>query len=195
MGLGGAIKNMAMGLSSRAGKLIMHSDAKPPVNADKCKGCGLCAKWCPASAIVVTDVAVIDYEKCIGCGECYAVCRNEAVGFNWKQAAQAMQEKMAEAVLGVVDGKPDRFLYLTYAIHVTKDCDCGGGHQDPVVDDIGILGSHDPIAIDCASADLVSEALGRDYWTETWPGSKWRLQLTYGEELGLGSTEYELEEV
>lgn len=195
MGLGGTVKNMAMGLCSRAGKLIMHSDTKPPIDADKCTACGLCAKWCPADAIAVDDVAVIDYEKCIGCGECYAVCPSNAVGFNWREAAEAMQEKMVEAMLGIVQDKADKFLYLTYAIHVTKDCDCGGSHQDAVVDHIGILGSRDPIALDAASADLVSEALGRDYWTETWPNSKWRLQLTYGEELGLGCAEYELQEV
>jgi len=184
-----------MGLCSRAGKLIMHSDTKPPIDADKCVGCALCAKWCPADAITVSEVAVIDYEKCIGCGECYAVCRNEAVGFNWREAADARQEKMAEAMLGIVQGKADKFLYLMYAIHVTKDCDCGGGHQEAVVDHIGILGSRDPIALDAASADLVSEAVGTDYWSETWPNSKWRLQLEYGEELGLGSAQYEIQEV
>jgi len=194
-GLAGTIKNMAMGLCSRAGKLIMHSDTKPPIDAEKCQACGLCAKWCPADAITVNDFAVIDYEKCIGCGECYAVCRYGAVGFNWREAADARQEKMAEAVLGVVQGKPEKFLYITYAIHVTKDCDCGGGHQEAVVDHIGILGSRDPIALDTASAELVNEALGTDYWSETWPNSKWRLQLTYGEELGLGTTQYELQEI
>ena len=195
MGLGGAIKNMAMGLCSRAGKLIMHSDTKPPVDAGKCKGCGLCAKWCPADAIMVSDVATIDYEKCIGCGECYAVCRHGAIGFNWKAAADARQEKMAEAVLGIVKDKADKLLYLTYAIHVTEDCDCGGSTQDAVAEHVGILGSRDPIALDAASADLVSEALGRDYWTETWPDCQWRVQLTYGEELGLGTTQYQLARV
>jgi len=195
MGLAATIKNMAMGLCSRAGKLVMHSDAKPPIDADKCVACGLCAKWCPADAITVDDVAVIDYDKCIGCGECYAVCRNQAVGFNWREAAEVAQEKMVEATLGIVKDKPDKFLYLTYAIHVTKDCDCGGGHQEAVVDHVGILGSRDPIALDAASADLVSEALGKDYWDETWPRSKWRLQLTYGEELGLGTSGYELQVV
>jgi len=192
MGLGGTIKNMAMGLSSRAGKLVMHSDTKPAIDAEQCNGCGLCAKWCPAGAIMVHDTAVIDYETCIGCGQCYAVCRNQAVGFNWNQAADARQEKMAEAVLGIVTDKSDRFLYLTVAMHVTEDCDCGGNAMDAVVGDIGILGSRDPIALDAASAELVNEAAGQDYWASRWPDSNWRRQLEYGQELGLGSIEFEL---
>ena len=52
------------------------------IDAEKCRGCTLCAKKCPANAIVgeVKSAHKIDIEKCIKCGSCVSVCRFGAVG-------------------------------------------------------------------------------------------------------------------
>ena len=51
------------------------------IDADKCRGCTLCAKKCPADAIVgqVKSAHEIDQSKCIKCGSCVNVCRFGAV--------------------------------------------------------------------------------------------------------------------
>ncbi len=51
------------------------------IDADKCRGCTLCAKKCPANAILgeVKLAHKIDQDKCIKCGSCVSVCRFGAV--------------------------------------------------------------------------------------------------------------------
>ncbi|MFH1744282.1 MAG: DUF362 domain-containing protein, partial [bacterium] len=69
-GLGGIIKNVGMGCSSRKGKLQQHSVLKPKVEPEKCTGDFRCIRMCPADAIVKeNDKARIVTETCIGCGE------------------------------------------------------------------------------------------------------------------------------
>jgi len=194
-GLGATIKNVSMGLCGRAAKLAMHSGTEPTINKDKCTACGMCFKWCPANAIVIKQTAEIDYVKCIGCGECYAVCRHDAVRFNWDESSDAFNEKMAEATLAVVKDKPGKVVYFNFAIKVTKDCDCVGKVQPKIIEDVGILASFDPVALDAATADLLGKRAGKDLIAETWPECKYRRQLEHGEAIGLGSTKYELVEL
>ncbi len=51
------------------------------IDADKCKGCTLCARTCPADAIIgkVKEVHVINPEKCVKCGACMEKCRFDAI--------------------------------------------------------------------------------------------------------------------
>ena len=80
-GLGASIKNVAMGMAGRAGKLQQHHAAEPIFNKGKCTACGLCAKHCPVGAIEIKKTAILDPARCIGCGECYAFCPEGAVSF------------------------------------------------------------------------------------------------------------------
>ncbi len=194
-GLGGAIKNVAMGLTSRAGKLRQHESGLPRIEKAKCTACGTCVQWCPEDAVRLGDVAVIDEVKCIGCGECLAVCPSEAVAFSWSESAESFCEKLAEAAYGILKGKMENVAFITFIHNVTRDCNCARGAGKRVCEDIGILASFDPVAIDQASVDLVNKACGRDLFEEMQPGCGYKAQLVHGEEIGLGSREYRLIEL
>ena len=194
-GLGGTIKNVGMGLASRAGKMRQHEAGKPKVDRNKCTACGTCAKWCPEDAIAVEEYAVIDYERCIGCGECLTVCPEEAIGFSWSEGAESFSEKMAEFAYGILKDKLSHTAFLTFLWNITKDCNCAGARMPRVCPDLGILGSFDPVAIDQAAVDLVNQASGSDLFRELWPHCRYEAQLSHAEEIGLGSGSYELVEV
>jgi len=192
-GIGASIKNMGMGCASRAGKLDQHSVVHPRVSPKKCKNCGLCIDYCPERAIVQAEGhAVIDDTKCIGCGECLVVCKPGAVKMRWDQDAQLLQEKLAEYALAVQQVFKGKAAFMNFLIRVTKDCDCMSKDQPPVVEDIGILASDDVVAIDTATADLVNARGGGEDVFRKGYKVDWSVQLRYGEEIGLGSMDYEL---
>lgn len=209
-GFGGALKNIGMGLGPRSGKQMMHSAMKPKIDKKKCKGCGRCLKWCPGSAIALVEkFAMIDQSKCVGCGECVVTCRNSAIQINWESAPTEMQERMVEFACGILREKQkgDKVGFFNYLIGITPDCDCLPWSDYPVVSDIGILASKDPVAIDQASVDLVNEQLGhrnsvlkkafepgQDKFKDV-RNIAWEPQLKHAEEMGLGKRAYSLIEV
>ncbi len=205
-GFGGTIKNLAMGCASRRGKLAQHSTVAPKVKRKKCTGCGECAAHCSQKAIsLVNEKAVIDPKKCTGCGECIIICPNKAVQIQWNQDIPVFLENMAEYTMGVLKDKKNRALFLNFITNVSPGCDCLPHNDAPIVRDLGILASKDPVAVDQASADLVNqeEALsgsclktnlgpGEDKFVGLYPKVDWTIQLEYAESLGLGSRIYEL---
>ncbi|MCL6611021.1 MAG: DUF362 domain-containing protein [Peptococcaceae bacterium] len=206
-GFGGTIKNLGMGCGSRAGKQVMHSDMLPRIKQEKCRACGRCHQWCPTGAIAVGELkmAVVDEKTCIGCGECTVTCPHGAIGINWKNNQKdALQEKMAEYTAGVLKNKKGKAGFVTFLTNITPDCDCFSFSDAPVVRDIGILASLDPVAIDQACFDLVNRERGlpgsklegredaADKFAALYPEIDGTRQLSYGEEIGLGTREYEL---
>jgi uncharacterized Fe-S center protein len=192
-GIGGAIKNLGMGLASRKGKLRQHSTMKPRIEVAKCTGCGQCIIWCPETAIRINgNVAVINEKICIGCGECLTVCHFDAVKYNWKTSNDQLQKKMTEHALGVVINKKDKVCYLNFMINITKDCDCLNQPQKTITKDIGILASKDPVAIDKASLDLVEQFSGKSLVSQSYPSIDPTVQLVHGEAIELGRIEYDL---
>ena len=208
-GFGGAIKNLGMGCASRKGKLAQHSTVGPKVIVRKCIGCGDCISHCSQNALALVDEkTVLDSKKCIGCGECIIVCPNEAIQIQWDQAIPVFLENMVEYTMGVLKGKEDKTLFLNFITNVSPACDCYGYNDAPIVRDIGIVASKDPIAIDQASVDLVNSeqalpdsclktnmASGEDKFRGVYPKVDWTIQLDYAEKLGLGSRSYELEKI
>ncbi len=193
-GFGAAIKNLGMGCASRKGKMKQHSDIKPTVDQDKCTACGVCVRWCPVDdAIKLGAKAEINHTVCIGCGECLAVCHFDAVQFSWGEANKILQEKMAEHALGVVQNKENKVLFYNYLNHLTKDCDCMETPKEgPILPNVGILASTDPVAIDQASVDLIKSKTGEDLVGKAYPEVECEHQLAHGEKIGLGSRKYEL---
>jgi len=191
-GYAASIKNVAMGLVSRAGKMSQHHGSLPKLDKGKCTACGACARWCPAEAITVKKAAEIDAKKCIGCGECLSVCRFGAMGFDWGEVPERLLEKMAEHCLGVHQLHRGKMLYFNFAVHVTKDCDCMAKPDGPVCEDLGIIAGDDPVAVDQATLDLMTEHDRKNIFSEMRPAIAHDLQLRHGEAIGLGSRKYEL---
>lgn len=195
-GFGAAIKNLAMGCAPRSGKQIQHADIRPQVTVEKCRACGLCIKWCPKDAIVIYDgAAKIDTEKCYGCGECIASCRHQAIKHSYADSSVNLQEKMAEYALGAIQDKEGKVCYINFLTHITKECDCVNKAQDKISEDIGILASYDPVAIDQASLDLLQDKTQEDILKRIWPNNDYNAQLAHAEKIGLGSRKYELIEI
>ncbi|UCE42126.1 MAG: DUF362 domain-containing protein [Candidatus Aminicenantes bacterium] len=192
-GFGATIKNLGMGCASRAGKLEQHSDVHPWVKAKVCTNCSVCLEYCPANAIEQADgsARIID-EKCIGCGECLVVCNVGAIKMRWDGDTLRVQEKMAEYALAVLKSVKNRAGFINYLVKITKDCDCMSKNGKLLVPDLGIVASLDPVAVDKASVDLLIEANKKDFLRDA-IDVDWSAQLCHGEKIGLGSMEYELE--
>ncbi len=205
-GFGGAIKNLGMGCASRRGKLVQHSTVAPVVAAKRCIACSLCIRACAHGAIVISDgAAVIDPLLCAGCSRCITVCPVKAIDIQWNEAAELVMRKMAEYARGAVTGKQDKMLFLNFITQVSPACDCYGHCDAPIVNDVGICASHDPVALDQACADLVNQARGNessalqtghepggDKFRGVYPHIPWEVQLEHAEKVGLGSRKYEL---
>lgn len=190
-GFGGALKQLSMGHASKGGKLAMHFGIKPRIRPRKCKKCGLCQQRCGESAITLDGRhARIDTAACVGCGACVAVCPHHAVTvFSARGLLRAafgnhFTEKIVEYAIAGQQGK--RNLYLNFLMNITRGCDCEGRKMERVLDDIGILASLDPVAIDKASHDL-TRAAGKRF-----RGGK---TFAYAERVGLGSASYALREM
>lgn len=189
---GGALKNVGMGCASREGKLAQHCDVSPVLFAERCIGCGACAKICPAGAIHMDDgKAVLDGTKCIGCANCVGVCQTFAM-FVDLESGTPMQKKMIEYAAAVLKGKKNKKAFINFAVRINKECDCWGLENPRIAPDVGILASTDPVAADAASYDLVKKACGKDIFKEMHPGQDGAVQLKHAETLKLGSRRYEL---
>jgi uncharacterized Fe-S center protein len=192
-GFGGAIKNIGMGCASREGKLAQHSSVSPVVYTQKCTGCGECVPVCQVDAItLVNNKSSIDNAKCVGCARCIAACRFEAIDVNWGSGAGTLQEKMSEYAYAVLYGRKNN-IFINMATKITAECDCLAKDDPRIVEDVGILVSSDPVALDQASFDLVCQkANGKDVFKESHPKSDSRKQLGHAENLGLGTKKYDL---
>jgi len=203
-GIGGAVKNLGMGSGSRAGKMKMHSDGKPEVDAEACSGCRKCAAFCAQGAFSYQDgKAVIDHGKCVGCGFCIGSCNYQAIYNPNASSNDLLNFKMTEYAKAVVDGRPS--FHIRVVNQVSPYCDCHGENDAAIVPDIGMFASFDPVALDKACVDAVNSApaIGtsvlserklshNDYFTDIHPTTDWRAQIRHGEAIGLGSGDYEL---
>jgi len=202
---GGALKNIGMGCGSRAGKMEMHSAGKPYVEQDACIGCGACAKICAHDAPRITDgKCAVNHDKCVGCGRCIAVCPTDAMRSPFDESFAILGAKIAEYAKAVMDGRP--CFHITIANAISPNCDCHAENDAPIVPDIGMFASFDPVALDQACIDAVNrqtrlpntfiDDYGDQSLADTFraahPDTDWRSTIEHARKLGLGTDEYEL---
>ena len=211
-GFGGALKNIGMGCGSRAGKMQQHASGKPAINTDVCRGCHRCAKECGSDAISYVDKkAVIDYDKCKGCGRCIGACSFDAVYNPNSSANELLDRKMAEYAQAVCHGRP--CFHISLVQDISPNCDCHGENDAPILPDIGMFASFDPVALDQACADACLKAtpiensqLGEhltepgwnchhDHFKDSNPNIEWEATLDQAEKISLGTRQYELKRI
>lgn len=116
----------------------------------------------------------------------------ETTGFGMNTPQDDFLESMAEAAKGVADFMGENIVYINVMNKLSVDCDCDSHPADPTMQDIGILGSLDPVALDQACVDLVYAAPDGKDLIERMESRHGIHTLEYAEEIGLGSRRYEL---
>ena len=228
-GFGGAMKNLGMGGGSRAGKMEQHAAGKPSVHTEECIGCRACERICAHGAIsfdetrerelksgktVTVPVAHIDHDRCVGCGRCIGACNQDAIEPDYDAAVDVLNYKIAEYTQAVVQNRPN--FHISLAIDISPNCDCHAENDTPIVPDLGMFASFDPVAIDQAAIDMalaapafpnteltdmkakleaeggVPERCEHDHFNMTHPDTNWRSMIEHAEKIGLGTSHYEL---
>lgn len=210
-GFGGAIKNIGMGCGSRAGKTEQHCSGKPHIEEPLCRGCRKCQKECANGGLIFDEASRkmhVDQEHCVGCGRCLGACNFDAIVFDSDDAVELLNYRMAEYAKAVVDGRP--CFHISLVVDVSPNCDCHGENDAPILPNLGMFASFDPLALDQACADAclaaapmpgsqLSDHLAdphfhdhHDHFKNSTPESEWKSCLEHAEKIGLGSRDYEL---
>lgn len=203
-GFGGTLKNIGMGCGSRAGKMEMHNAGKPHVDQETCVGCHACEKNCAHGAISFQNKkAAIDHSRCVGCGRCVGVCPVDAVETDCDESNDILNCKIAEYTYAVVKDRP--CFHISLVMDVSPNCDCHAENDIPIIPNVGMFASFDPVALDMACVDAVNrqpviagsilEKHGcehHDHFTDVHPDTNWKTAVEHAEKIGLGTKEYEL---
>ena len=210
-GFGGTIKNIGMGCGSRAGKKEQHCNGKAVIDESKCRGCKACLKECANDGLVFDAERrkmTINEENCVGCGRCIGACNFDAIDFAQDAAIRELNCRMAEYAKAVVQGRPN--FHISLICDVSPTCDCHSGNDTPIIPDVGIFASSDPLALDQACVDAclkqtplpgsqLTDEMQRpgfhdhhDHFDNTNPNTEYKSCLAHAEKIGLGTRRYEL---
>ena len=210
-GFSGALKNLGMGCGSRAGKKEQHNNGKAYVQQEICRGCRHCMRECANDGLVFdpeTRKMHVDKEHCVGCGRCVGACNFDAIDFEDPNSNQMLNYRIAEYAKAVVDGRPQ--FHISLVMDISPNCDCHVENDAPILPDVGMFASFDPLALDQACVDacmkcepLPNSQLGEhmrdphfvdhhDHFTNSTPESEWQSCLSHAEKIGLGTRDYEL---
>jgi len=196
---GGAIKNISMGMASRAQKQRMHADAHPVLNRKRCTRCGLCVEVCPAGAaslppalalpldgggrgggVLPDGDPVYDLNACIGCAQCIALCPQSALKIFWDTDITVFQEKLVETAAAIWRVIGPKTVIINALIRIVTECDCLPGNHPVIAEDAGfIVGSH-PVSVDEASIHRI----GAEPFDRAHARIPWRRQFAYAREIG-----------
>lgn len=210
-GFGGAIKNIGMGCGSRAGKTEQHCSGKAEIDEAKCRGCRICLKECANDGLFFDAAAKktrVNKENCVGCGRCLGACNFDAIAFANFAANELLNRRMAEYTKAVIDGRP--CFHVSLVVDVSPNCDCHGENDVPILPNVGMFASFDPLALDqaCVDACLNAQPMPgsqlfinmakpdfidrHDHFTNSTPESEWRTCLEHAEKIGVGTRAYKL---
>ena len=210
-GFGGTIKNIGMGCGSRAGKKDQHANGQPTIDPALCRGCRRCERECANNGLQFDASArkmTINTANCVGCGRCLGACNFDAISFADRTAPRDLNYRMAEYTKAVVDGRPN--FHISLVLDVSPNCDCHCENDAPILPDIGMFASFDPLALDqaCVDACLAAEPLPNsqlsdnmhsaafvdhhDHFQNNAPETEWKSCLEHAEKIGLGTRSYEL---
>lgn len=210
-GFGGAIKNIGMGCGSRAGKKDQHSNGTPSIDPEKCRGCKRCMRECANNGLAFneeTGKMSIHKDSCVGCGRCIGACNFDAIAFAEWAAVKDLNCRMAEYTKAVIDGRPN--FHISLVMDVSPNCDCHSENDAPILPNIGMFASFDPLALDqaCVDACLQCEPLPNsqlsdhmkqkdfhdhhDHFKNSTPDSEYKTCLEHAEKIGIGLRTYEL---
>ena len=213
-GFGGTIKNIGMGCGSWAGKTEQHASGKPQIDPKLCRGCTRCQKECANGGLVFDKEArkmTVDQNNCVGCGRCLGACNFDAIYFVNDNANSTLNCRMAEYTKAVLDGRPN--FHISLVVDVSPNCDCHGENDIPILPNIGMFASFDPLALDqaCVDACLAAQPMPGSqlakhladptfhdhpaHSTYPPPETAWKSCLEHAAKIGLGSREYELIEM
>ena len=150
----------------------------------------------------------VDKTNCVGCGRCLGACNFDAINFEDYHAPKLLNCKMAEYAKAVVSGRPQ--FHISLVVDVSPNCDCHAENDAPILPNIGMCASADPLALDqaCVDACLAATPMPgsqlydrmhahdfcdhHDHFRNSTPESEWKSCLEHAEKIGLGSREYEL---
>ena len=209
-GFGGAIKNIGMGCGSRAGKKDQHNCGKPQIDPVLCRGCRRCEKECANGGLVFDAERrkMTVSESCAGCGRCIGACNFDAISFKDYIANEMLGRRMAEYTKAVIDGRPN--FHISLIVDVSPCCDCHQENDSPIIPNIGMLASFDPLALDQACVDLCNAATPfkngqvgdnmaksdfvnyHDVFKNSNPSTDYKACLEHAEKIGVGTRAYEL---
>lgn len=210
-GFGGVLKNIGMGCASRAGKMEQHNHGKPKIDHDLCRGCRLCQKACASNGLVFDEKAKkmnVNTDNCVGCGRCIGACNFDAVSFCEWNANELLCRRMAEYAKAVLDGRPS--YHVSVVRDISPNCDCHCENDVPILPDLGMFASFDPVALDwaCVDACMKAEPLPdgqlyrnlhtpgfvdqHDHFKNSNPEIEWRACLEQAQKIGLGNRDYDL---
>lgn len=211
---GAALKNLGMGAVTRHTRGQIHQLCSQELSwdADACIECRQCVEGCPTGAARFNDEGefTIFFHDCIYCHHCVMACPEHAIDFDDRNIfyfhcglAAATRE-----VLKHFD--PNNVLYINVLLDITSFCDCWGFTTPNIVPDIGITASRRIMPIEKASVDMVKAEnfiegslpghlerrpdAGPHLLHQIWGKDPYE-QIRAGKEMGLGSSDYELEEV
>jgi hypothetical protein len=146
----------------------------------------------------------LDQAACTGCANCILACKHECLRINWDLDIKNFLERVVEYAGAFLTAFTWPLLHLNFLLQVTPKCDCKSYSDAPLCQDIGVLASYDPVALDQASLDLVNAAVHtkdpegtqkQDIFHYLHPRTRGQAVLEMAEKLGLGDREYILKTV
>jgi len=197
VGVRGAVTTLGVGLADRAGKIALHRNIRPQVDTPLCAGCGVCLTICLFDAIEFRDGrAFIDHKRCTGCGECMNVCFMAGISPAEASGIPDFQARVADAALAARDwltgGISGRQAYFSFLVRLDRQDGGARSRNRNRLGDVGILASRDPVALDQATVDLISDRMGGRL--SDWSGFNQlpAALLARAEAVGLGEAAYTL---